>query len=146
MGNKRQFQSLHIISIANLSLFPFLYTEKLKTWFHWICNLVLHRDNSVLNMVEVNIPYKLQLTLYSFKITDGWVQLLPPCARIGNYTTYLIHREKYLGNFKVKCFICHLQTDRFKSFFILTENFQICTTWATLSAFCPLTPPFDISV
>ena len=53
---KLQFQSLDFIFMDKLSIVPFLYNETLKPPIRCICNLAVHRDISVLNMVDVNVP------------------------------------------------------------------------------------------
>jgi hypothetical protein len=64
-----------------------------------MCKLVLRRDSSLLNMVEVNVRYKQQVTLNFFTIVDCCTQVLPPGARIGNYTTYFIYGDKIATQF-----------------------------------------------
>jgi len=88
--NQRKFQSLGIICTDNILLLH-LYTNKL--WNH------LHRDSSLLNMVEATVPNKHQLIPHCSKITDCCTQLLPSGARIGNYKTYLIYEYKISTQF-----------------------------------------------
>ena len=105
---QRQFQSLDIMSIEKHSIAPSVYTETLKPSFQWISKLVLHRDSSLLNMVEAKLPYKHQVTIDSSKITDCCTQLLPPGPCFGDSKTYLIYGDKISSQFKMKCFIWHL--------------------------------------
>jgi len=75
-GNQRQFQSLDIKSRGKRSIAPFIYTETMKPSFHWLSKLVLHRDSSLLNMVEATVPNKHQVILHCSKITDCFTQVL----------------------------------------------------------------------